>query len=65
MSQNVLQSPIPTQGNEALLAVVVILWLFFVLGSAHRFNKKWKYFGDLASFLVYVLGVLFLEILIF
>lgn len=64
MSQIALQTPIPAQGFEALVAVAIVFWLFVVLLSAHRFGKMWKYFGGIISFLVYVLGVLFLEILI-
>jgi membrane protein DedA with SNARE-associated domain len=46
-------------------AVAVLIWFVAMFLLAYRFHKKWKHFGDIASFLVYVVGLVFLVFLLF
>lgn len=64
MSQIVLQTPISTSGSEMFATVAVLIWFLAMFLIACRFVRKWKHFGDIVSFLVYVLGLLFLVILL-
>jgi hypothetical protein len=64
LPQVVFQTPIPTQGSEEIVVVAVIVWFFIILLLSRRLGKVLKHFGDIVSFLLYFLGVLFLAILI-
>lgn len=65
MSEIVLQTPVPASGSEILVAVAGLIWFIAMFLIARRFVRKWKHFGDIVSFLVYVVGLLFLVILLF
>jgi len=65
VSQVVLQTPVPSSGSEMFAAVAVLIWFVAMFLLGYRFHKKWKHFGDIASFLVYVVGLVFLVFLLF
>jgi hypothetical protein len=65
MSQIVLQTPIPASGSEVLIAIAVLSWILGMFLLTRRFGKTWKLFGEIGSFLLYMLGLLFLVILLF
>jgi len=65
MPQIMLQTPIPTSNSELLAGVAVLFWFIAVMLLGRSFRKIWRHFGDIFSFLVYVLGLIVLEILIF
>ena len=63
MSPVVFQTPIPTAGSEMSAAIAVLFWVLVVLVLSRRFNRIWRYFGDIISFLVYFVGLLLIELL--
>jgi hypothetical protein len=60
--QIVLQTSIPSADSEILLGIAILIWLIVALRLAHKLDKMWKYFGDVASFLLFFLGVLLIEL---
>lgn len=65
MQSVVFQTPVPTAGSEMWGAVAVLFWIIAVLLLSRRLSRIWRYFGDVVSFLLFFLGLLFLEILMF
>jgi hypothetical protein len=65
VSEIVLQTPVPASGSEMLAGVAALIWFVTMFLVAHRFVRRWKHFGDIVSFLVYVIGLLCLVILLF
>ncbi len=61
----IFQTPIPTAGSEMTIAIAILIWILLVVLISRRFRRIWGYFGDIISFLVYFLGIVLLEILMF
>jgi hypothetical protein len=60
----VFQTPIPAAGSEIWIGIAILLWTGAVVLLSRRFSKMWRYFGEIVSFLVYVLGLVLLEFLV-
>jgi len=65
MSEVALQTPVPASSSEMLTAVAAVIWFVAMFLMARRLVKKWKHFGEFVSFLLYVIGLLFLVTLLF
>jgi len=61
----VFQTPIPTAGSEMTIAIAILFWVLLMLLVSRRFRRICGYFEDIISFLVYFLGLVLLEILMF
>jgi hypothetical protein len=66
LPQVVFQTPIPTSTvSLELVAVGIIVWFFALFLLERRFGKDLKELKEAVFFLLFFLGVVLLEILIF
>ena len=39
-----------------LTAALVIVWIFFANAIARRLNQRWEVFGEVAAFILFLIG---------